>query len=85
MWSLAATMLVFLAGSPGMALDLRSPPQPPKGKAMLDNVYRRSSHDLYSDVNAPGIPGWKPWYGVGPVVPSKTIREFAISHKYDKG
>ncbi|KAF4607800.1 hypothetical protein EYR40_000135 [Pleurotus pulmonarius] len=23
------------------------------------------------DVDAPGIPGWKPWYGVGPVIPSK--------------
>lgn len=23
------------------------------------------------DVDAPGIPGWKLWYGVGPVIPSK--------------
>ncbi|KAF7439792.1 hypothetical protein PC9H_000128 [Pleurotus ostreatus] len=92
------TMLVFLAGSPDMALDLWSPPQPPKGKAMLDNVVLDPSfhlrlllrllngefldlfrytlehlHYLSSDVDvdAPGIPGWKSWYGVGPVIPSK--------------
>ncbi|KAJ8701039.1 hypothetical protein PTI98_004004 [Pleurotus ostreatus] len=94
----AMTMLVFLAGSPDMALDLWSPPQPPKGKAMLDNVVLDPSfhlrlllrllngefldlfrytlehlHYLSSDVDvdAPGIPGWKSWYGVGPVIPSK--------------